>query len=259
MKMINRKDDIRKALILFLSEDMRADNKDNPIVDELIARAKPALTLSADTILREYETILYDEFSTKIINVLNESLEHSKLSNKELFLGLTATLNQNHLSLSDCVLKISELQKSFRIQVLEEEIETIQLELNALRKQQQALDNIAKKESNKISWFFALFALTSLSFWAYLVFVKYDWNKMEPWTYISLLIVAFLNAIYYAIFERNLTSENLRQEKFEKIKSHNYDLHKFDMTCFNRIEQLIKDKEVELKNLSRNANLTNDK
>lgn len=251
---MKNRDKIKSALILFIEEDMRNECTDKRIsskksIDEFIQISKNKIEQSAEIIIQEYENHLLKRISDEIILSVKENLDQNKLSIKDLVTGLLATVNQNHSNLFNNISGISELQRRIRMQILEEEIEAIQLDLGILRKHQQTLDKIAKHESRKVSWMFVLIAFASIILWSILIY-KFHWDNMEKWTYISAAILVLLNAIYFAIFERNFNSQNLKNEKYEKIKTFNYSLHKFDTAFLARIEHLLENKKNELKNLS---------
>lgn len=250
---MNNKKVIKNSLIVSFEADFRARCINEKVaqknIEHFIKVNQELFEQKAEIIIQEYESSLFQKVTDRIIIDFKDSIDQNKLSIKDYLNNLESAMNENHSSISNNISSISEQQRRTRIQILEDEIENIQLDLIMLKKHQSTLDKIAQKEASKVSWYFVIIAFLSLCLWCFLIYI-FEWDKMEKWTYLSGGIVVVTNAIYFAIFERNFTSKDLRTVKFEEQKSHNYGLYKFDTAYISRIECVLENKKSELKELS---------
>jgi hypothetical protein len=251
---MKNRDIILKAIIIFLKEEMRNECKDDlsrQNIEKTFESYKSMIELSADMIIMEYEKCLFKQISEGIISNLKGIFGTNELLMNDLLHKVITTIRDNYSDLTDNILNMSELQRRIRIQILEDEIENCQLDIIMLKKHQEVLDKIAKKEANKESWYFVLLALISLIAWIILIYL-FRWDILEKWTFLSGIALILLNAIIYAIFGGNIFSETFKKERFEKRKSYNYDLHKFDTSFLERFDKTLQQKKNELKELACN-------
>lgn len=239
---------IKDALILYLEKELRLKCKNDGVpdryVDKFILSSKEDLEQGAEIILKEHDDFLIDTFSEAIVYKLGENLSSDENFLRATFQDLKNIITSNHNSLNNGINLLSVYNQI----ILNEEIQRLEDDYELLINHKEALERIAKIEANKVSWGFTILFFSSLILWCFLI-LKYGWDAMEKWTYISGLIIILLNGIYYAIFEANFTSESLRKKKYEKMVKHIFQLYKFDLTQIPKTKNKLDKKRVELERL----------
>ena len=103
---------------------------------------------------------------------------------------------------------------------------------------------------------FSVLCVLSLIAWCGLIYY-FSWDEMEKWTYISALVLIAINSIYFAVFEKNLTSQNLRQSKLEKHKKQIYSVYKYNDEFYEYVCKKLELKKEQISILNEKITATN--
>ena len=83
-----------------------------------------------------------------------------------------------------------------------------------------------------------------------MIYFIYDWNFIEPITWISGVALVVLSNAIYAIFGNKITPESVKAKRYEKLKNHLFGLYRFDERECTLITEEI---ELKKKYLKENA------
>lgn len=242
--MNKNREDIKKGLILLYEQEtlqgLEEDGVKGKRADALIisARKKDFFKERAESTLVEYENHLINKLSQKIGANLKNDLGIEKSNIDAAFNGLEESVSNNHNSLKSVISDLELSQNLTELHELENEVKRLTILQCVLKEHKASLGNLAKKEANKISWIFFAICTASVLIWGALIYYL-GWDRMEKWTYLSALILIAFNAAYYAIFEKRLTSENLRNEKYNKRLKYVYSLYKYNDDYLKFIEDVL--------------------
>ena len=81
---------------------------------------------------------------------------------------------------------------------------------------------MAGRKANRSSWWFVGFSVTVLVVLAVLIFIVFDWNIREPWTFLSGFLLIVINLFYFARYKSKLDSQGFRERRLEKEKKKLY-------------------------------------
>ena len=110
----------------------------------------------------------------------------------------------------------------------------------------EAFDKMAIRKASKLIWFIVFVLICSNVFCLYL-FNKYDWNVVEPWTFILLVPgLATISLIFLAIFGKNFTPDNLRKMVMQRTIENTYKLNRFDENQIPEMITRLQNKKSEL-------------
>ena len=132
---------------------------------------------------------------------------------------------------------------------LSEQLDKIENELRPLRAQKEELDRKATWRARLKLGVIGL-GFAALGVIAYFVIKKFEWNVVEPWTFIvaGCLAPAFVYG-YYAITNRAFSPEAIRAHEFDKARRRLYREHKFDAANFEELESQARALALEMRAL----------
>lgn len=242
--MNKNREDIKNGLILLYEQEtlhgLEEEGVKGKRADALIisARKNNYFKNRAEGTLTEYENHLVNKLSQKIGDDLKNDLGIEKSNIDAAFNGLEESVSTKHNSLKSIISDLEVSQNLTELHELENEVKRLTILLCVLQEHKTSLADLAKKEANKISWFFFAICIASVLIWGGLIYCL-GWDRMEKWTYLSALILVALNAAYFAFFEKRLTSENLRNEKYNKQLKYVYSLYKYNDDYHKFIEEVM--------------------
>jgi hypothetical protein len=162
--------------------------------------------------------------------------------------------------LKDSVLKgrVSELQEWLRFSVMEglpaaptttlqpvgpdQAVENSIIALEQLTSVKQQLDNNSQKWAGRILWLlFGIWFCVTVIPPAFL-FLKYDWNIAEPYTFFNGLFFVVVPVFYRIATNRELSWRAFREELYERKRREIYKQAKFDIEQYDR---LVKNQQAE--------------
>ncbi|MGD2087946.1 MAG: COR domain-containing protein [Candidatus Aminicenantes bacterium] len=142
-----------------------------------------------------------------------------------------------------------EDEKIKQIKDIDEKIEKIQKQLRPEEDKKTVCDQMAERKADHSIWWLVGFSVIVLAILAVLIFVIYDWDTMEPWTYLSGFFLMVVNLIYFAIRKRKLDSKEFRDRRLEKEKQKLYPKYGVDMDIINRLQSELQELESRKKEL----------
>lgn len=182
-----------------------------------------------------------DYFNDSINNIFDE-LRKDNNQVKQILLEKGGSINEIRAIFESDFRLLKSAYQSNNVSNASIQLEYLEIELDTLEKQKEEIFKIAERKASYISWIYLLFNIAALIIWIILIYFVFDWNFIEPLTWIFGIVLAVIVNAVYAIFGRTITPENMKERKFENIKSRLYGIH-----CFNENKCVMIEKEIELK------------
>ncbi len=136
------------------------------------------------------------------------------------------------------------LSVEHEMRTLTEKKETIRV----LENQKQPIDTRAKQKFNNFRLTIGISYILFLLFIFYLI-IKYDWNSMEPWTFILGIIFASAVPFFYLlIFGRSWNPKHFLERKKEHFKQQEYMQSNFDINYLLKLKKDVTQLEKNIEN-----------
>ncbi|NIM12041.1 MAG: hypothetical protein GTO45_07975, partial [Candidatus Aminicenantes bacterium] len=206
---------------------------ENVDIWKLIEEIAPDRIDQVDFVVRNGEsTLLSRSFISQLERFKKEASRH--LSHRE----------------DDKIIQIEDIEyKEKQLEELEDKITKIREELKSEEINKEACDKMAKIRADHSSWGLVGFNVVVLAVWAVLIFIVYDWNIMEPWTYLAGGLMIVINSLYFAIFKKRLNSEEIRARRLRKEKKRLYRKYEVNIDKIDRLRSDLKQLESQKKAL----------
>ena len=245
---MKHREKIQTGLFLFVENELKTrcitKGMSSEAVDAILLSARETnyIENSVQGIINEYENYYFDELTKILSSAFKKNLDELRIG--ENFSSLSLLLGRSHEELGSLVHNLSLIQFEEKLDLVENEIKHLEIEIKLLESHESDLIELAKIKANKISWGFATLSILSVVGWVFLV-KKFGWNSMEEWTYISAIIIIAINAIYFALFEKRLTSDELKREKFESHLRRYFSIFRYNEDFLKLKKESLNSKKIE--------------
>jgi hypothetical protein len=218
------------------------------LVEQTINSQIDKIVQGADWTLELYDGLIYDYLVEKLGVKLEKSIKLNSVPIKSLYDQLSELISLNHIKYNSNIVDLVNYQVLIRRRILNEEIRIFDNEKELLINQEKALIKLSNIKATVASLIFVVILLCSVLFWCLLI-NKFGWSFLEPWTYISGLVLTVLIFLYYQFLGGKLNIVNFRKEIYKKALLQNYFLYKFNNKRLENLELLLKIKREELKEI----------
>ncbi|MGH1384761.1 MAG: COR domain-containing protein [Kordia sp.] len=137
--------------------------------------------------------------------------------------------------------KENEIKK---IKKLKGEIEIRKRTFSELEKRKKYFDKLAVFNLKKILFFVSVINILFLSSWILLIYYK-GWNIMEPYTYIAGVVLFMLDFLYFTLYHKSLSMQDMWYKKLENKKTAIYLTNNFNKPEYEHLKVELQELENE--------------
>ncbi|WP_416864084.1 MAG: COR domain-containing protein [Imperialibacter sp.] len=127
---------------------------------------------------------------------------------------------------------------------LNAEISSAKVELQEMESQKNELDAEAIEKAKRIGWLYVLLNISVVSIWLFFIF-HFGWDIMEKWTFISGLVLAVCNSIFFIARQYTFNQSDIWKRKLNSIRDSLYKKNRFSLDKYAKTKKQLEKLEEE--------------